>query len=136
MARTGKRQPSRSNARTCSSVSTLGMASRLLVGSGGPARRDLFAPRLHGRAQRGELAHAARHPSKNGVDGGALGRGEIELRARVVGVHLRWRAGAHQRGADRGMTERPGEGDLAQGHAARLGNLATEPLDDAKVWLK
>src|SRR5437764_148781 len=31
MARTGKRQPSRSNARTCSSVSTLGMASRLLV---------------------------------------------------------------------------------------------------------
>src|SRR6266702_2052206 len=94
MARTGKRQPSRSNARTCSSVSTLGMASRLLVGSGGPARRDLFTPRLHGRPQRGELFHAARHASENGIDGRALGRGEIELGARVVGVHLGGGAGA------------------------------------------
>src|SRR5262245_64026239 len=49
---------------------------------------DLLPPRLHGRAERGELAHAARRPGEDAVDGRALGGGEVDLRPRVVGVDL------------------------------------------------
>src|SRR5262249_42735293 len=43
------------------------------------------------------------------------------------------RASAHERCADRGMTEHPGEGDLAQRHAPRVGDLAAEPLHHGDI---
>jgi len=44
--------------------------------------------------------------------------------------------GRHQRGADRGIAEHPGQSDLTQGHAARLGDFAAKPLDHADVRLE
>src|SRR5262245_9142265 len=101
----------------------------ILTSASGRSRWNLGAPRLHGRPQRGELAHTSGRALNNGVDLRALVLGQIELGARVVGVDLGGRARPDERGADGRVPEHPGERDLAQRHAARLGDLALEPLD-------
>src|SRR5262245_4514534 len=108
----------------------------ILILASGRSRWNLRAPRLHGRPQRGELAHAPGRALENGVDLRALLLGQVELGARVVRVHLGGRARADQRGADGRVPEHPGERDLAQRHAARLGDLAAEPLDHRDVGLE
>src|SRR6185503_20126625 len=59
-----------------------------------------------------------------------------ELSAGVVGVHLRGRAGADQRGTDGRLPEHPGQRDLAHAHTTRLRHLAPEALDHADVRLE
>src|SRR5262245_10783355 len=102
----------------------------------GRSRWNLRAPRLHGRPQRRELAHATSSALENGVDLRALVLGQIELGARVVGVDLRRRTRPDERGAVGRIPEHPGERDLAQRYAARLGDLASEPLDHGDVGLE
>src|SRR5262249_36934057 len=72
----------------------------ILTRASGRYRGNLCAPRLHGRPQRRELAHASGRALEDRVDLRALVRGQIELGARIVRVHLGRRARADQRGAD------------------------------------
>src|SRR5262245_717279 len=50
----------------------------ILTGASGRSRRNLRAPRLHGRPQRGELAHATGRALEDRVDPCPLVRRQIE----------------------------------------------------------
>src|SRR5262245_27910816 len=108
----------------------------ILTLASGRSRWNLRAPRLHGRPQRGELVHPSRRALENGVDLRALLLSQVELGARVVRVHLGGRACSDQRGADGRVPEHPGERDLAQRHAAVLGDFPAQPLDHGDVGLE
>src|SRR5262249_35405971 len=99
-------------------------------------RRNLGAPRLHGRPQRRELLHPADRASENRLDLPALVRSQIELAAGVVRVDLVRRPSTDQRGADGGIAEPPRQRDLAQRPPARLGDLLAEAIDHADVGLE
>src|SRR5262245_10153353 len=108
-----------SSACTARSTSGWGSSNPQLLSSENPsfialgrARRDLGAPRLHGRPQRRELFDPPGGPRQDPVDLGALRRSQVELGARVVRVYFGRSARPDQRRADRGIAEHPRECDL------------------------
>src|SRR5262249_56137558 len=92
----------------------------ILTGASGRSRWNLRAPRLHGRPQRRELAHAPGRALEDRVDLRALVRGQIEVGARVVRFHLGRRARADQRGPDPCIPHHPAPPPLTPPHPPRL----------------
>jgi len=110
-------------------VSTLGIGLHVSLSGQRPARRDLFAPRLHGRAQRVN-SRRARHASENGVDVAALAAERSSSAPAVVASTSAGVRAPTSAGADRRMPSTQARAIWLQGTPRGLATSPRSRLDE------